>query len=224
MEVVIRPAGVAEIGRLGEVERDGDRRYVGYDGIPAGFDDVVDPSTLHRARDEGRLWVAAVVTGAETAHGSDDGDVIGFALAQALDGQAHLAQLSVRLRFQGRGVGRRLVDTVGDWARDRGLAGVTLCTFSDVEWNRPLYEHLGFVVLPAEQWTPGLRTVFEGDAELGLDLARRVVMRCALAESWGAGGGGRSQLPLRPPGHHGRANTDDDGGVRWPGTFSPRTP
>ena len=49
-------------------------------------------------------------------------------------------------------------------------------TFGDVAWNRPLYEHLGFVVLPAERWTPGLRDLFEADGELGLDLSRRVVM------------------------------------------------
>jgi hypothetical protein len=54
---------------------------------------------------------------------------------------------------------------------------VTLCTFSDVDWNRPLYEHLGFSVLPEDRWTPGLRAVFDSDAALGLDLSRRVVMR-----------------------------------------------
>jgi GNAT superfamily N-acetyltransferase len=180
MDVVIRPAGAHEIGRLGDVERDGDRRYAGYDGIPDGFDDAVAPSTLVRACDEGRLWVADAPTGAGSEGSSDEGGIIGFALAEAVDGHAHLAQLSVRLSFQGRGVGRRLVDTVCAWARDRSLPAVTLCTFSDVAWNRPLYEHLGFVTLPEADWTPGLRALFEADATLGLDLGRRVVMRLDL--------------------------------------------
>jgi GNAT superfamily N-acetyltransferase len=172
MEIVIRSARPDEIALLTEVERDGDRRYTGYDGVPPGFDDTVAASTLDRARDDDRLWVAAM----------DDGDIIGFALVESVDGTAHLSQLSVRVAFQGRGLGRRLVDAVCTWARDHAMGAVTLCTFSDVEWNGPLYEHLGFVVLPEAQWTPGLRALFEGDADLGLDLARRVVMRLILPE------------------------------------------
>ncbi len=172
MEVVIRTARRHEIALLGDVERDGDQRYAGYDGVPPGFDDTVAASTLEGARTAGRLWVAA----------AGDGAIIGFALAEPVDGQAHLSQLSVRLAFQGGGLGRRLVDSVCAWARDHAMGAVTLCTFSDVEWNRPLYEHLGFVVLPEAKWTPALRALFEGDADLGLDLARRVVMRLALPE------------------------------------------
>ena len=172
MDVVIRPARAHEVAGLPEVERDGDRRYRGYDGVPAGFDDTVAVATLEKAAAEGRLWVAGTVV----EGGADEAGILGFALAEVVDGQAHLAQLSVRLDAQGRGVGRRLVDTVLSWAADGGLDGVTLCTFADVSWNRPLYEHLGFVVLPDERWTPGLRALFEADGELGLDLSRRVVM------------------------------------------------
>jgi GNAT superfamily N-acetyltransferase len=180
VDVVIRPARAGEISALGEVERDGDRRYAGYDGVPAGFDDVVEPSTLERARQEGRLWVAAGMSGRETEQGSGDGEIIGFALADTLDGEGHLAQLSVRLAFQGQGVGRRLVDAVVAWARDGSVAAVTLCTFGDVGWNRALYERLGFVVVPEEQWTPQVRAAFEAEGALGLDLDRRVVMRLDL--------------------------------------------
>ncbi len=73
-------------------------------------------------------------------------------------------------------MGGRLIDTVVGWAREGSMAVVTLCTFSDVAWNRPLYEHLGFQVLPEARWTPGLRALFEHDGALGLDLGRRVVM------------------------------------------------
>jgi GNAT superfamily N-acetyltransferase len=177
VDVVIRPARADEIAVLGDVERDGDRRYAGYDGVPPGFDDAVAPSALEAAAAEGRLWVAAAREEAAAPAGtSHDGALIGFALAESLDGRAHLAQLSVRLRFQGHGVGRRLVETVCQWAREGSMTAVTLCTFSDVDWNRPLYEHLGFAVLSEERWTPELRAVFESDGALGLDLGRRVVM------------------------------------------------
>jgi len=180
VDVVIRPALAHEIALLGDVERDGDRRYSGYDGVPVGFDETVASSLLEKARHDGRLWVACPVVGAGAGSTPDDGAMIGFALVEPIDGHAHLAQLSVRLAVQGRGVGRRLIGAVSRWARDQGMVAVTLCTFSDVEWNRPFYEHLGFVVLPDEQWTPALRALFESDGALGLDLARRVVMRLAL--------------------------------------------
>jgi GNAT superfamily N-acetyltransferase len=180
VEVVIRAGRADEITRLGDVERDGDRRYHGYEGVPAGFEDTVAPATLLSACEEGRLWVATSGVGGEVGSSSDDGDIVGFALAEAIDGNAHLEQLSVRLGFQGRGVGGRLITTVSGWAAHRGLAAVTLCTFADVDWNRPFYEHLGFAVVPEGRWTPGLRAAFESDGQLGLDLSRRVVMRLKL--------------------------------------------
>jgi len=178
VEIVIRPAVAADVGRLGAVERDGDRRFGGDSGVPPGFDEVTEAAALAGAVGDGRLWVATTPTqDGPGGAGSDDGTVIGFALADIIDGQGHLAQVSVRLAFQGRGVGGRLVETVCRWAMEHSLASVTLCTFADVAWNRPLYEHLGFEVVPPDRWTPGLRAVFAGDGDLGLDLERRVVMR-----------------------------------------------
>jgi GNAT superfamily N-acetyltransferase len=183
MDIVVRPAAPSEVAALAAVERDGDRRYQGYDGIPPGFDDIVAPAILAAAAEEGRLWVAVLMVGHGDGSASDDGGVVGFALAETIDGAAHLAQLSVRLDAQGRGIGRRLVAAVVDWARQAGSDSLTLCTFADVAWNRPLYEHLGFVVLAPERLTPELRAVFEADAAFGLDMARRVVMALALTSS-----------------------------------------
>jgi hypothetical protein len=54
---------------------------------------------------------------------------------------------------------------------------LTLTTFSDVPWNRPLYEHLGFRVLSEEEIGPGLRTIRDRETTEGLDPSTRVVMR-----------------------------------------------
>jgi GNAT superfamily N-acetyltransferase len=179
MEVVIRRAHSAEIAGLGDVERDGDRRFDGYDGVPGGFTDTQSRARLDRAWEAGRVWVA-VGGSAGDDEASDEGGIIGFALAEIVDQNVHLEQVSVRLGHQGQGVGGRLVDVVKAYAEDRGMGAVTLCTFSDVSWNRPFYERRGFVVVPEDQWTPELRAVFEGDGDLGLDLSRRVVMRFGL--------------------------------------------
>jgi len=176
VDVVIRAPDPGEVGHLGAVERDGDRRFAGYEGVPPGLDETTAPAQLERARDDGRLWVAVTGGGGGAGAASDDGAIIGFAVVEEVDGHAHLAQLSVRLAAQNRGVGRRLVEAVSEWAGDHGLGTVTLCTFADVDWNRPLYEHLGFVVLPEGRWTPGVRARFESDGRLGLDLGHRVVM------------------------------------------------
>jgi GNAT superfamily N-acetyltransferase len=182
MDVVIRRALRTEIDYLADVERDGDRRFGGYDGVPDGFTHTTARATLDTAFEAGRVWVA--VGGSGGADGpSGDGGIIGFALAEIVDGDVHLAQVSVRLAHQGRGVGGRLVGEVRDYAEDQAMGAVTLCTFSDVGWNRPFYEHLGFDVVAEERWTPGLREVFESDGDLGLDLSRRVVMRLDLGVS-----------------------------------------
>jgi GNAT superfamily N-acetyltransferase len=181
MEVVIREARADEIVLLADVERDGDRRYAGYDGVPAGFDDVTPATVVAEASDDGRLWVAVSRSGPGTPAASGEGEIIGFALAETIDGEGHLAQVSVRREAQGQGIGRRLIDAVEVWAGVRSLGALTLCTFSDVEWNRPLYEHLGFVVVAPESWGPELQRAFENDGRLGLELRRRVVMRKVLS-------------------------------------------
>jgi len=55
-----------------------------------------------------------------------------------------------------------------------------LTTFTNVAWNRPWYEHLGFVVLGDDQIGPQLRAVREVETQHGLDPAERVCMRLEL--------------------------------------------
>ena len=82
---------------------------------------------------------------------------------------------------QGFGHGRSLVDAVAGWASERGAEALTLTTFRDIEWNRPLYEHLGFVVVDESDLSPALVALSDHERELGLDAAGpRVVMRRAL--------------------------------------------
>jgi ribosomal protein S18 acetylase RimI-like enzyme len=94
-----------------------------------------------------------------------------------VDGNAHVEQISVLPDYQGRGVGKDLLDTVRSWAIETGCPAITLTTFIDVPWNYPLYERLGFVVLPEEELGPELRAVREHEAQMGLDPANRVCMR-----------------------------------------------
>jgi hypothetical protein len=58
-----------------------------------------------------------------------------------------------------------------------------LTTFSDVPWNRPLYEHLGFVVLAPEAVGPELQAVIQRESDGGPDHAPRVCMGVGMSIS-----------------------------------------
>jgi GNAT superfamily N-acetyltransferase len=102
---------------------------------------------------------------------------VGYLLVGVVDGCAHPEQVSVRPDHQGEGAGRALVDATGAWAAARGLAALTLTTFADVPWNRPLYEHLGFRVLADDEIGPELQRVQMEEPARGLDPDHRVCMR-----------------------------------------------
>jgi GNAT superfamily N-acetyltransferase len=85
--------------------------------------------------------------------------------------------VSVHPRAARRGVGRALLDHAAGAAAGEGLARLTLTTFTEVPWNAPYYERLGFSAVPRDELTPGLRAVVEREAAHGLDRWPRVVMR-----------------------------------------------
>jgi len=78
---------------------------------------------------------------------------------------------------QGQGVGWALIDHVDASASAEGRHALTLTTFADVPWNRPLYERLVSRVLPDAEIGPELPAVREHEASLGLDPRPRVSMR-----------------------------------------------
>jgi GNAT superfamily N-acetyltransferase len=115
----------------------------------------------------GRAWVAVDATS----------DPIGYVIADIVDGNAHIEQISVHPDHQGTGVGRALVEQIQRWAVDIGAPSITLTTFIDVPWNRPLYEHLGFVVMTEDEIGPELAAVVDSETAHGLDPSTRVCMR-----------------------------------------------
>lgn len=74
-------------------------------------------------------------------------------LIDVVDGNAHVEQVAVHPEHARRGLGTTLLDTATAWAEQRGLAALTLTTYSDVTcysdvtWNAPYYERLGFQIM-----------------------------------------------------------------------------
>jgi ribosomal protein S18 acetylase RimI-like enzyme len=106
----------------------------------------------------------------------DDGDApVGFATCGVLDGALHLYELAMVPEHGGKGLGKTLIETVCDEAVSRGLSAVTLSTFTDVAWNGPFYERVGFRNLTDDELSPGLHLVKKHEADVGL--THRCIMR-----------------------------------------------
>jgi GNAT superfamily N-acetyltransferase len=168
---VVRAAASDDVPLLARIEvRAGERfREVGLDAI-ADDDPPPDAELLAHVHD-GTAWVVEL-----------DGQVVGYAVASVVDDEGHLDQVSLVPEVAGRGLGRALVEQVLTWSAGRGFDAVTLTTFRDVEWNGPLYRHLGFVDLDEGSLEPELAAVRQQEREMGLDVAPRVAMRRSLAD------------------------------------------
>ena len=165
--VEIRAARGEDGPALREIERRAGERFrsVGLDAVADDEPTSVDELAAYAA--QGRCWVAV----------DGSGEPVGYVLVAEVDGAAHIEQVSVRPDHQGAGVGRALVDRAQAWARDTGKSAVSLTTFDEVPWNRPLYEHLGFRVLSDDELGPELRAIQREEATRGFGPAPRVCMR-----------------------------------------------
>jgi GNAT superfamily N-acetyltransferase len=106
------------------------------------------------------------------------GTIVGFALGGERGGEGYLRELDVDPPHGRRGIGRRLVAIAKDWAAERGHETLFLSTFVDVAWNAPLYQRLGFDIVPADSLTPAMKEIQANEARAGL--ANRVFMRTRL--------------------------------------------
>lgn len=166
-DVRIRVPASRELPLLQDLERAAGRCFRDL-GMPEVADD--EPAHLDeltRYLDTGRVWVV-----------SGPADVpVAYLLADPVDGNLHIEQVSVHPDHARRGLGRRLLEHAADQARSGGLPALTLTTFVTVPWNAPYYRRCGFRVLTDEELTPGLAEIRRCEAERGMDRWPRVCMR-----------------------------------------------
>lgn len=163
MSFVLRPARATEVTRLQEIERDADSRFAGEPELPSG---VIPEEHARRFIEQGRITVA-----------EREGEVVGWVLLGAIDGEPCIGQVCVAVAHGRRGIGAALLAHVLEVARARGARSVVLNTQRDVPWNAPWYARFGFEVVPEHGWSPALREVTEQQRSAGLDWASRVHMR-----------------------------------------------
>jgi GNAT superfamily N-acetyltransferase len=165
----VRPALPGDLDRIAEVEVAAGALFAGI-GLAEIADDPVDTDEIGRAVADGRVWVI-----------ERRGRIEGWVMAAVVDGEAHLAQVSVAPEAAGLGLGRLLAERVHRWAADQGHASITLTTFVDVAFNGPLYERWGYRTLDAGQLGPELAAIRADEDRHWPHLAgRRRAMRLAL--------------------------------------------
>ncbi|WP_327113688.1 GNAT family N-acetyltransferase [Nocardia sp. NBC_01730] len=173
---MIRPATTHDLPTLQDIERAAGAPFAEV-GMTAVADD--EPPALDMLREfqrAGRAWVWA-----------DDADhPIGYLILGVVDGVAHIDQVSVHPDHAGQRIGKRLIDQAVRWAETEGMGAITLTTFTEVAWNGPYYERLGFRYLPVHEETPGLRALRAAERAHGLDRWPRACMRAELA-AWSMG-------------------------------------
>ncbi|GHB29786.1 GCN5 family N-acetyltransferase [Streptomyces xanthochromogenes] len=125
----------------------------------------------------GLAWVAV-----------DAADVpVAYLIADRVDGNLHVEQISVHPDHARRGIGRLLLDRLADHALEESAPALTLTTFTDVPWNAAYYTRCGFQVMSEGDITRELRRIREVEAAHGLDRWPRVCLRRALRSTPAAG-------------------------------------
>jgi len=114
-----------------------------------------------------RAWVACDSTDLPAA----------YLIADLIDGNLHIEQVSVHPRYARQRIGQRLIETLAQQGLAAGVPALTLTTFADVAWNAPYYRRYGFTVIDDNALSPGLRSIREREAAQGLDRWPRVCMR-----------------------------------------------
>ncbi|MFG2178079.1 GNAT family N-acetyltransferase [Streptomyces abikoensis] len=162
----IRAVRGEDLPLLQDIERAAGRCFRDI-GMPEIADDEPLPlPELARYEQAGMAWVAV-----------DRADIpVAYLIAEHIDGNLHIEQVSVHPESSRQGVGRALMDHLTHRAEAEGIPALTLTTFKDVPWNAPYYARCGFRPVGEDDLGPGLRRIREREAEHGLDRWPRIAM------------------------------------------------
>ena len=163
----IRMAREEELPGLREIEVASGRLFAENGMTAVAEYDAPSLEVFRGHQRDGTVWVD-----------TDDRDrPVAFLLADWVDGNVHIEQVSVHPDFAGKRIGAGLIEHVAAWARERAAPALTLTTFAEVPWNAPYYERCGFRPMDPNEETPGLRKIRAAEVALGLDRWPRLCMR-----------------------------------------------
>jgi GNAT superfamily N-acetyltransferase len=164
---VIRKATEADLPALQDIERAAGRAFHAFDMADIANDEPPALAELRRYRATGMAWVSV----------DAEDRPIAYVVADTVDENLHIEQISVHSDYARRGIGRELLDHIATWAATRGIPALTLTTFTDIPWNAPYYQRCGFCILADADSGPELRDIRKAEAARGLDRWPRTSMR-----------------------------------------------
>ena len=133
-------------GDLGEVTALHGRLYMGEYGVDQSFEAYCGAGVcrfaldrLEKGEEVGELWVV-----------EEDGRILGSVAMLAEEGMGRIRWLQLHADLRGRGMGRKLVETAMDYARERGFPGVFLTTIAGLDAAHHLYRQAGFELTSSE--------------------------------------------------------------------------
>jgi GNAT superfamily N-acetyltransferase len=163
---VIRLALEGDLPLLPEIERAAGEAFRGLKMDAVADDAPPTVEDLRRFQSDGRAWIFA----------DEHNSPVAYILVDVIDGRVHIEQVSVQPSHARRGIGRQLIDAVEQWGRADGEVGLSLTTYTEVPWNGPYYERLGFRYLADADIPDSLRAIRAQEALAGLDEWPRAVM------------------------------------------------
>lgn len=170
---MIRPAQLADIPVLRDIEVRAAEPFAAAGMDAVAGDEPLPAEVLREFVEDGRAWVREM----------DGAGPVGYLIVATVDGNAHIEQVSVLPGYRGARIGRHLIDRAFRWAAAHRLPATTLTTFTEVPWNGPYYQRLGFRYLDRAEETPQLRALRAAEIAHGLDRWPRACMR-AEVDAW----------------------------------------
>jgi GNAT superfamily N-acetyltransferase len=163
----IRAVRLDELAVLQDIERAAGQCFRDIGMSEVAEDEPLPLDELACYHHAGLAWVVA-----------NDADMpVAYLIADRVDGNLHLEQVSVHPDSARRGFGRLLLDHLAAHATSEDVPALTLTTFTHVPWSASYYARCGFQVMDDSRLTPGLRKIREREAAHGLDRWPRVCMR-----------------------------------------------
>ena len=166
----IRGAAEADLPVMQDIERAAGAAFAEVGMQEIADDEPPSLDELASYQQGGRAWVAE----------DGEGHPVAYLIADLVDGNVHIEQVSVHPRAARQGIGRTLLDRAAAYATARGASALTLTTFAEVPWNAPYYARCGFRIVSDAELSPALSAIRDREIAHGLHRWPRVTMRRAL--------------------------------------------
>lgn len=154
-----------------EIEKAAAQIFSDEDLDPAHKSIVTSIEEFKEGLKEKRLWSVL----------SSSANVVGFLLADIIDGNFHIKEMDIHPDHGRQGLGAKLLKAAIEDANAKAFNKITLTTFGHLKWNRMFYQKHGFSVVTKVNKGTQLSRILEDEAKQGLK--NRVAMKLDLASA-----------------------------------------